>query len=253
MKAGMTDALRVLGRCLPLVGTAVLVSLVVPAVHAGRSHAATEPIDAATVYLQNCASCHGGAATGTNRGPTLQGVGTAAVDFYLSTGRMPKRDVSPKPAPYKPAFSPAVITALDQYVTMLAAHGGPAIPSVDPRSGDTAQGGELYRDNCAACHGWGGTGGELTARPLPSITEATPTQLGEAVRIGPSQMPAFGTSSLSAQQVDSIAAYVNYLKHPDDRGGLALAHLGPVPEGAVAALVGLLFLLGVIRWIGKRG
>jgi ubiquinol-cytochrome c reductase cytochrome c subunit len=180
-------------------------------------------------------------------------VGIAAVDFYLSTGRMPRRGAERKDVPYRAYFSPAAVAALDDYVTALAAHGGPQIPSVNLPAGDLAQGGELFRENCAACHEAVGVGGELTDRPIPALTEATPKQVAEAVRVGPSQMPKFGTAAINQQQLDSIAAYVNYLHHPLDKGGEGLSHLGPIAEGAVAWLVGIAALMGIARWIGKRG
>src|SRR5690606_25244559 len=45
--------------------------------------------DGQQLYDQNCASGHAGAGEGTQHGASLVGVGPAAVDFYLSTGRMP--------------------------------------------------------------------------------------------------------------------------------------------------------------------
>ena len=41
------------------------------------------------LYLEGCSSCHGLEAQGTEVAPTLVGVGAAAVDFQVSTGRMP--------------------------------------------------------------------------------------------------------------------------------------------------------------------
>lgn len=210
-------------------------------------------VDPAVLYQEHCASCHGVRGGGTTRAPSLRHVGAAAVDFYLSTGRMPKRAMeSHKSPPYRPYFSPAQIAALVRYVTRMAAHGGPAVPHVDPGRGTVQVGGQLFRENCAACHGWGGTGGELSNRPVPAITEATPTQIAEAIRIGPSEMPKFGPDALTDKEVDAIAAYVASLKHPRNAGGDPLSHLGPVAEGTVVWVIGIVFLLGVIRWIGKR-
>jgi ubiquinol-cytochrome c reductase cytochrome c subunit len=180
-------------------------------------------------------------------------VGEAAVDFQLSTGRMPKKDVASKPAPFSPTLPAADIQALDQYVTALVAAGGPAIPAVDPALGNPAHGQELFNENCAACHGWSGAGGILFDRPVPAITESTPTQLGEAVRVGPAQMPVFGPHQMPAAEVNDIAAYVRSLQHPSDKGGDPISHIGPVAEGAVAWLIAMVGLLLVIRWIGERG
>ena len=210
-------------------------------------------VPAAVLYHQDCAACHGDDGRGTPRGPSLAGVGAAAVDFMLSTGRMPKRDAPSRQAPYTAILPPADIRSLDRYVTALVAHGGPAIPSVNPRAGNVAHGQELFMENCAACHGWGGAGGVLFDRPVPKVTEATPSQVGEALRVGPLQMPVFGPNQLSAAQVNDIDAYIQSLKHPHDSGGDPISHLGPVAEGAVAWLIAMVGLILVIRWIGERG
>lgn len=211
------------------------------------------PINAQQIYEEHCSSCHGVNGSGSDRGPSLQGVGAAAVDFELTTGEMPRPGADRRTSPYRPAFSPAVITALDDYVTSLAAHGGPSIPTIDAATGDVARGGMLFRENCAACHGFAGTGGELTGRTTPSITEATPTQVAEAIRVGPAQMPRFSTDDISDNDLNAVAAYVAYIHHPDDKGGNGLSHLGPVAEGFITWLLAMVVLLGFIRWIGKRG
>ena len=41
------------------------------------------------LYEANCSTCHGLQGEGTANGPSLQNAGPAAVDFMLSTGRMP--------------------------------------------------------------------------------------------------------------------------------------------------------------------
>jgi ubiquinol-cytochrome c reductase cytochrome c subunit len=226
---------------------------------------------ARATYLSDCAVCHGVDATGTERGPSLIGVGDATVDFELSTGRMPLADASrtdapgrtKRPAPnrtpirtgetpsrHAPAYTPAEQQALVAYVGTLIGPGGPRIPA--RITGDVAAGGELYRLNCAACHSWAGSGGALAEREDPNLYDATAVQTAEAIRVGPGRMPAFGQAALSTEQVGDVTAYVQEIRHPADRGGLSLAHLGPVGEGAAAgvALVGLLL---VVRVIGERG
>ena len=136
------------------------------------------------------------------------------------------------------------------YVRTLIGSGGPQIPPLT--SGDVAQGGELYRLNCAACHAWAGSGGALADREAPDLHDATARQTAEAVRVGPGKMPAFGLAALSTRQVGAVAAYVEELRSPADRGGVSLAHLGPVGEGAAAGIT-LIALLVVVRVIGERG
>ena len=77
-------------------------------------------------------------------------------------------------------------------------------------------------------------------------------QIAEAIRTGPANMPVFGPDTLTDQQVNSIVRYVEYLRDPDDPGGFALGHVGPIPEGFVAFLVGLGALMLITRWIEPR-
>ena len=72
------------------------------------------------------------------------------------------------------------------------------------------------------------------------------------MRIGPYLMPRFSKKRLSDSQVDSLIRYIQYTKHPDDRGGWALGHIGPVPEGLVAWFVGVLGAIVACLIIGKR-
>ncbi len=206
------------------------------------------------VFLRDCATCHGADAHGTDLAPSLHGAGAALVDYYLSTGRMPLSTTDPGATPERgaPRYSRPTIDALVSYVSELAGGGGPAIPNVDLRSGDLARGGTLFQLNCAACHSWSGGGGALLDRSAPSLHAATPRQTAEAIRGGPGNMPAFGPGALDAHQVDAVVRYVEYLRHPDDRGGWALWHLGPLTEGAVAIVLGLGALLFAIRRLGTR-
>ncbi len=223
-------------------------------------------------FLADCAVCHGAEGKGSERGPTLVGVGQASVDYQLSTGRMPLAVVGRsndqpgtplRPLPnnaapdpdivarrHDPAYSPETIAGLVDYVATITGVGGPVIPRVG--QGDLAVGGALFRQQCAACHAWAGDGGALLRIEAPAIHRATPTQIAEAIRVGPGQMPVFGTAALTDDQLASVVAYVRYLDQPRDRGGQPLWHLGPFAEGAVA-LIALGVLLLFTRWIGERG
>jgi ubiquinol-cytochrome c reductase cytochrome c subunit len=205
-----------------------------------------------SVFLRDCATCHGADGRGTELAPDLKGAGVGLVDYYLSTGRMPLRDPSDRVLRGEPAYSPATIRRLVRYVADLVGDDGPPIPHVDLAHGDLARGGTLYRLQCAACHAWSGGGGALLHVDAPSTHPATPTQIAEAVRGGPGNMPAFGEAALTQAQLDSVVRYVRYLDRPDDRGGLPLWHLGPLAEGAVAVFLGLGALVFSTRWIGTR-
>ncbi len=143
------------------------------------------------LYLTGCVSCHGVGGVGTDLGPTLVGVGAASADFYLTSGRMPAAQGTPAEPPRKqPAYSPDQIAALVAYVSTLGQ--GPAIPAVDLAGADVARGGVLFRANCASCHQSAGAGGALSyGQSAPDLKHATPTQVVEAMRIGPGQMPVF--------------------------------------------------------------
>jgi ubiquinol-cytochrome c reductase cytochrome c subunit len=152
-----------------------------------------------------------------------------------------------------PAYGPAEIRALVAYVDGLGPGAGIPVPVVDLTGVDVARGGELYRLNCAACHSWSGTGGALLRREAPSLLVSTPVQVVEAVRTGPGGMPSFGPASFTDDEVTAIAAYVEELQDPEDRGGHGLWHLGPLAEGGVAWVVGIGSLLLFVVWVGERG
>ena len=77
-------------------------------------------------------------------------------------------------------------------------------------------------------------------------------QVFEAARTGPYVMPRFSKAQLSDGELTAIARYVQYAKHPDDRGGWSLGHLGPVPEGLAAWFFGAFVLVAVCAVIGGR-
>jgi ubiquinol-cytochrome c reductase cytochrome c subunit len=207
--------------------------------------------DGRSLYQRDCAYCHGASGQGTSRGQSLQGIGRAEVDYAVSTGRMPLRQPDEPRRRRTPQYDRAQIDALLAYLDP-SISGGPNIPLVDPAAGDIARGGELFRAQCASCHQWAGEGGGLLGRNAPSLHASTPQQIGDAVRAGPVTMPAFSPATIGAHDLDSIAAYVLYLRKPEDRGGLGLWHLGPVAEGLIAWTIGMSVLILGINWIGER-
>ncbi|MCU1503970.1 MAG: cytochrome c class [Ilumatobacteraceae bacterium] len=243
-ECGVVGTLVVIGPALALAAGLAL-ALSGPAAAVGS----TAP-DSRMVYLRDCASCHAADATGSTNGPSLQGVGAAAVDYQVSTGRMPLPSPRATPRRRTPAYDSATIAALVAYVATIAP-GGPEIPQIDTAGADVANGGGLYRAQCAACHQWAGEGGALRFGNAPSLFAATPTQVAEAVRTGPGAMPVFGQAALDDTQLRDVVGYVEVLDHPDDAGGQPLWHLGPLTEGA-AALVALAGLVVVLRWMGTR-
>lgn len=243
-------------RTAALVGCGLLASLGLTA--AAPSAARTKEPPQALVdqggrlYTTGCSSCHGPAGEGSARGPTLRGVGAASVDFWISTGRMPLKTTRRTAVRKPPAYDRRQIDAIVAYVTSLQP-GGPEIPRLEEVETDLVEGGELFRANCAACHGAAGIGGALAAgRHAPALRPATPRQIAEAIRIGPGAMPGFGRDTFTDDQVASIVEYVELLDSPDDAGGSGLGHAGPIPEGFVGWLVGLGAMLLACYWIGER-
>lgn len=209
------------------------------------------------LFVTGCSGCHGidgrglRAPGGALRGPSLEHSGEAAAYYYLHTGRMPLANPEDIPQRHEPTYDIVDMRALVAYVGSLG--DGPSVPAVSISKGDLTAGGEIFRGNCAACHSASGAGGALSyGRAAPSLSQATSRVIGAAVRVGPGQMPRFGTDSIDHKQLDSVARYVEYLRRPDDPGGLSLGRIGPIPEGFLIWIFGMGVLLLTVAWIGKR-
>ena len=206
------------------------------------------------LYLQGCSSCHGLAAEGGTDAPSLIGVGAAAVDFQVSTGRMPMQQQEAEARRKAPRYDPAQTAQLAAYIGSLAP--GPSVPSKDqytPTDADMAIGGNLFRTNCSSCHNFTGEGGALAyGKSAPSLRHSTDQQIYEAMLTGPGTMPVFGDRQLTEPQKQDIVAYVQGMKTTPDPGGFNLGRAGAVAEGLVAWLAGVGVLAGVAMWIGAR-
>ena len=214
------------------------------------------------IFASNCSSCHGLEAQGTALAPSLIGVGAAAVHFQVSTGRMPAKQPGaenprkPLAVPFAGPNGEQAIQAVAAYVASLG--GGPPIPSaeqVDPALGNVALGQQLFIANCAQCHNFVGAGGALTyGKYAPALTQATPTQIYEAMLTGPEAMPVFDDGTLSPENKRDIIAYIVNTRSEANPGGFSLGRVGPVTEGLVAFLGLLLFMVLAALWItAKQG
>lgn len=213
-----------------------------------QSETATDP-SGEELYNTQCVSCHGVDATGVVlRGPSLLDEGPAAVDFVLRTGRMPLAAPNEQANRKPTRYTEAEIEAMVDYVGGLGT--GPAIPTVSPEMGDVAGGGTLYRLNCAACHVATGSGSVIGSnRRAPSLAAATPTEVGEAILVGPGAMPVF--AEFTPEQINDIAAYVEVLQADETSAPSNLGGVGPVAEGLAAWLLGVVPLVALTRWIGE--
>jgi len=204
------------------------------------------------LFEQGCISCHGRGAEGvTDRGPSLVGVGAASVEFQVSTGRMPLPRQEAQAERKPSSYSPDEIAALAAYIESLGGE-GPTIPDGDLR-GDVVLGGELFRLNCASCHGFSGGGGALSAGKFaPSLADATDRQLYAAMQTGPENMPKFGDNQITPEEKKAIIAYAQSMKADKDPGGAGIGRTGPVPEGLVVFLIGIGGLLVATLWIAGK-
>ncbi|MGH3534670.1 MAG: cytochrome bc1 complex diheme cytochrome c subunit [Pseudonocardiaceae bacterium] len=206
------------------------------------------------LFNNACISCHGMNLQGVNaRGPSLIGVGEAAVYFQVSTGRMPatrqEAQIGEKPVRY----TPEEIDALGAFVQ--ANGGGPVVPSKGSLAGgDPAHGGDLFRLNCASCHNFTGRGIALSSgKYAPALKNVEPQQIYSAMISGPQSMPRFSDRQLTPQDKRDIIAYVHSVTdEANNPGGYSLGGFGPVPEGMISWIVGITALVGVTLWIGSK-
>jgi ubiquinol-cytochrome c reductase cytochrome c subunit len=209
------------------------------------------------LFDTSCVSCHGPNAQGVEgRGPSLIGVGSAAVDFQVTSGRMPMARQEAQAVRKPPQFTDDEARQLGQYIQELG--GGPQIPSgpLTPDADDVnalARGGELYRLNCAACHTFGGGGGALSSgKWAPTLDPATERQIYAAMLSGPQSMPVFGDNELSPDEKREIVVYVQTLQQDQEPGGWHMGRLGPVTEGLAIFLVGVTALVFTTLWIAGK-
>jgi ubiquinol-cytochrome c reductase cytochrome c subunit len=253
-------------RSLPALVTVALLLAAAAAAAQSRSSEGPEIRSGAELYADGCIGCHGPQARGVaglgpaaaagrtqGAGPSLRDVGAASLHFYLTTGYMPLRDPDEPPERSTPSYSPQEIEAIIAYVESLsAAPAGPDIPVVHPERGDLQEGLRAFTASCAGCHQVVAEGGVVLDGVAPELERATPTQIAEAIRVGPYLMPKFSEAQISDAEVDSIVRYIRYASDPRDEGGWGLGHIGPIPEGLVAWIIAGIVLVGVMRIIGKR-
>lgn len=203
----------------------------------------------------SCVTCHGRNAQGVEgRGPSLIGVGSASVEFQVSSGRMPMARQEAQAWRKPPQFTDEQVRQLGQYIQELG--GGPQVPQGNNlhQNADMAAGGELFRINCSQCHAFGGGGGALSSgKYAPSLRPASDRQIYAAMLSGPQNMPVFGDNQITPEQKADIIAYIQEtLKHDQDQGGFNLGRYGPSTEGLAIFLVGIVALVFASLWIAGK-
>lgn len=206
------------------------------------------------LFVANCATCHGMEAGGSDSGPSLVGVGAAAVHFQVGTGRMPLQMQGPQAMEKPVQFNDEEIMQMSAYVASLGP--GPAIPSeeqLDTSDADVANGGTLFRVNCAMCHNSAAAGGALTrGKFAPALEGVNDAHAYEAMITGPQNMPVFNDATVSPEEKQDIIAFLNYIDENPSPGGAALGSLGPVSEGLFLWVAGLGVIIAFTIWLTSR-
>jgi ubiquinol-cytochrome c reductase cytochrome c subunit len=219
------------------------------------------------LFLVGCATCHGANGQGIDTqaggwyGPSLIGVGAAAVDFQVGTGRMPLAAPGQQAPVKRVAYNDEETAQLAAFVASLGP--GPSIPdaeqydpetlSEDERDEAIVRGGEFFRTNCTACHNFAASGGALPGgKYAPSLVGVEPRHIYEAMLTGPQQMPVFSDDVIEPEQKKDIIAYLDSIQGSPRYGGANLGSFGPVSEGTFAWLVGIGTLVGFAIWIASH-
>jgi ubiquinol-cytochrome c reductase cytochrome c subunit len=216
------------------------------------------------LFLIGCASCHGKNAEGIvtknggNYGPPLVGVGAAAVDFQVGTGRMPLGQAGPQAPRKEPVYDAEETKQLAAFVASLGP--GPAIPAsqytdyTGVSGEELTRGGEFFRTNCTACHNSVGAGGALpSGRYAPALTGVSGKHIYEAMLTGPQQMPKFSDAVITPDDKRAVIAYIKAVQDQPNYGGLGGGGLGPVVDGLFVWIIGIGGLVGFAVWIGAHG
>ena len=205
------------------------------------------------LFAANCATCHGMGASGSKDGPSLVGVGAAAVDFQVGTGRMPMQMNGPQALKKPVQFNEEQTHQLAAYVASLGA--GPAIPAEDLTSGggDAAAGGELFRTNCAMCHNAAAAGGALTrGKFAPALADVSGKHIYEAMVTGPQNMPVFNDANISPEGKKDVITFLKHIETTCSQGGADRGSLGPVAECLYVWLAGLGVIIAFTIWLTSR-
>lgn len=254
---------------LGLLLTGSLYAALSPAQAELRTQTDTELIkDGRELFLVGCSFCHGqngeGVLTASGEqqlGPSLVGVGAAAVDFYVGTGRMPLQQPGQQSPRKVEAYTQDEIDALAAYVASLGP--GPAVPSSSDYSTEgmseedkqlaQLRGGQFFLTNCTACHNFDGSGGAMPwGKAAPTLKGVDERHIYQAMLVGPGEMPVFSNDVITPEDKRDIIAYLKSLEESPNYGGFSLGGLGPVSEGMFAWIVGIGACVGFAVWIAAH-
>ncbi len=220
------------------------------------------------LFLVGCSFCHGQNGEGVLTrdgdralGPSLVGVGAAAVDFQVGTGRMPMAQPGAQAPRKKVLYTDEERAALAAYVASLGP--GPAIPSSADYSTEgmseaekqeaVVRGGQIFLTNCTACHNFAGSGGAMpNGGYAPTLKDVPSRYVYEAMLTGPQNMPNFSNGNISPEDKRAVIAYLGSLEETPEYGGFGMGGLGPVSEGMFAWILGIGSCVGFAIWIAAH-
>jgi len=164
-------------------------------------------------------------------------------------------DMSTQAMRKAPVYNEEEVAALAVYVASLAP--GPAIPGESElnyeRDGNSAEGGELFRNNCAMCHNFAGQGGALTqGKYAPTLMGVEPKHIYEAMVTGPQSMPVFSDKTITPEEKLSVIKWIKAAEAEPNLGGATMGRTGPVTEGLFIWVFGLGLLIGIAVWLTTR-
>src|SRR6266568_3711459 len=167
------------------------------------------------LYDTSCITCHGANLQGVqDRGPSLIGVGSAAVYFQVSTGRMPAPWNAAQIVRKPPKFDESQTDALMAYIASNG--GGPSV--VRDADGKIAQ---------------------------ESLIKGADLGVG-----GAQNMPKFSDRQLTPDEKRDIIAYIKNRTESHPEGGYGLGGFGPATEGLAMWVIGIVAVVGAAMWIG---
>jgi ubiquinol-cytochrome c reductase cytochrome c subunit len=248
-------ALVVLVLALAFVGTIFAAFLSPSSASADSGTTSAQAIEnGKALYITSCSSCHGIHGEGSSYGPSLVGAGAAAVDFQVSTGRMPAQQPGAQIQKKEVLYTQEQVDEMAAYVASLG--GGPAIPDSSQyqvQDNLVQLGGVLFRTTCSQCHSITGQGGVLTdGKFAPSLTQTNPKAIYEAMLTGPQNMPNFPNTVISPMEKQAIISYLLTIRDSPNYGGAGLGRLGPTAEGLFIWSIGLIALLLFAVWIAAH-
>jgi ubiquinol-cytochrome c reductase cytochrome c subunit len=266
-----TGAALLLGGLITAGGVATVISPT-PQVAVAAADDSAQIARGKQLYETSCITCHGANLEGVrDRGPSLVGVGDAAVYFQVHSGRMPAT-ANTSQMPRKPQkFDDSQIDDMGSYIQSIG--GGPSVMweynsdgsikrdaeghrvmAQDSLRGDNlGAGGELFRLNCASCHNFTGRGGALSSGKFaPTLDPANEQEIYAAMLTGPENMPKFSDRQLSPTEKKNIIGFIISTRETQSPGGFSLGGFGPASEGMVMWFIGIVAVVGAAMWVGSR-